>query len=43
MMNEIMIRVAEIKDAKFFPIDDLPDNISSACMPALRKYLESRG
>jgi len=33
----------ESLDAKFFPIDDLPNNISSACMPALRKYLESRG
>ena len=30
-------------DVKFFPINELPDNISPPCVPALNKYKESVG
>jgi len=33
---------AENTDVRFFPINNLPKNISSPCVPALKKYAESR-
>jgi len=34
--------MVESVDVRFFAIDNLPDNISPPCKPALRKYLEGR-
>jgi len=31
----------ESVDVKFFPLNNLPDNISPPCIPALNKYIES--
>ena len=33
----------ESTDVRFFSIDNLPDNISPPCLPALKKYTENRG
>ena len=32
----------ESADAKFFPIDKLPENMSPAVIPAIKKYLDSK-
>jgi len=34
--------LVESLDAKFFAIDELPEDISLPCIPALKKYLESK-
>jgi len=33
----------ESLDVRFFPVGELPDNISPPCVPALKKYRESKG
>ena len=41
--GEAKADLVESIDARFFAIDRLPDNISPPCVPALKKYQESRG
>jgi len=38
--GEARADLVESSDARFFPIDKLPDNISPPCVPALMKYKE---
>jgi len=40
--GEAMADFVESTDARFFSINNLPDNISPPCVPALKKYKENR-
>jgi ADP-ribose pyrophosphatase YjhB (NUDIX family) len=40
--GEAKADLVESIDARFFAIDGLPDNISPPCVPALKKYQDSR-
>jgi ADP-ribose pyrophosphatase YjhB (NUDIX family) len=40
--GEAMADMLESVDVKFFPLDELPNNISPPCIPALDKYSETR-
>jgi len=41
--GECRADLVESVDVRFFGIDDLPDEISPPCVPAIRRYVESRG
>lgn len=40
--GEAKADLIESIDVRFFPIDNLPDNLSPACVPAIRKYSNNR-
>jgi ADP-ribose pyrophosphatase YjhB (NUDIX family) len=41
--GEVKADMVESVDVKFFDINELPDNISPPCVPALKKYQEIKG
>jgi len=41
--GETRADLVESNEVKFFPIDNLPSNLSPPTVPVIRKYVESRG